>query len=212
MDHGVSHGSTRDRPTFSAGDQPNRHGPRLKGDDDSCKEIWMARAYDEEFTAFAVASLADLRRTAYLMCSDWHRAEDAAQEALIRVYRSWHRVERREGLLAYARRTTIRILIDDSRRPVRRERSVDIDDHHVAGIPAPDGGIVERDAMVRALSELTPRRRACVVLRYYHQLSVAETAAALGCSEGTVKSQTSDALRALRPLLATDDVETGPRR
>jgi DNA-directed RNA polymerase specialized sigma24 family protein len=117
----------------------------------------MAGEHDEEFVEFATASLPGLRRTGYLMCGDWHRAEDAAQEALIRVYRSWHRVERREGLLAYARRTTVRILIDESRRP-------------------------------------------CVVLRYYHDLSVAETARALGCSEGTVKSQTSDALRALRPL------------
>lgn len=171
----------------------------------------MSRSYDEEFTAFAAASLADLRRTAYLMCSDWHKAEDAAQEALIRVYRSWRRVERREGLLAYARRTTIRILIDDSRRPARRERSTEIDDHHGGGTPAPDVEIVERDAMVRALAGLTPRRRACVVLRYYHQLSVTETAAALGCSEGTVKSQTSDALRALRPLLETDEAQTGHR-
>lgn len=169
----------------------------------------MARSHDEEFTAFAAASLADLRRTAYLMCSDWHHAEDAAQEALIRVYRSWRRVERREGLLAYARRTTVRIIIDDSRRPRRRERPVDIDDSTAGALPAPDTGIVERDAMVRALSRLSPRRRACVVLRYYHQMSVAETAAALGCSEGTVKSQTSDALRAMRPLLEADEVETG---
>ncbi|WP_240938184.1 sigma-70 family RNA polymerase sigma factor [Nocardioides sp. JQ2195] len=101
--------------------------------------------------------------------------------------------------------------MDDSRRPKRRERSTEIDDHHMGGTPAGDVEVVERDAVVRALSELTPKRRACVVLRYYHQLSVRETAAALGCSEGTVKSQTSDALRALKPLLETDDTETGPR-
>lgn len=172
----------------------------------------MSSAHDEEFTAFAATAIADLRRSAYLMCGDWHHAEDAAQEALIRVYRSWRRIERREGLLAYARRTTIRILIDDSRRPRRRERPVEIDDHHVAGTASHETGVVEGDAMVRALSELTPRRRACVVLRYYHQMSVAETAEAMGCSEGTVKSQTSDALRALRPLLDPDDVETGQRR
>lgn len=171
----------------------------------------MVRSHDEEFTAFAAGALADLRRTAYLMCSDWHRAEDAAQEALIRVYRAWRRVERREGLLAYARRTTVNILIDESRRPARRERTVEIDDHHLGGTPAAESEVTERDAMVRALSTLTPKRRACVVLRYYHQCSVAETAAALGCSQGTVKSQTFEALRALRPLLAAD-IETGPRR
>ena len=170
------------------------------------------RQDDEEFTAFAVASLADLRRTAYLMCADWHQAEDAAQEALIRVYRSWSRIQRREGLLAYARRTTVRIIIDDSRRPSRRERPIEIDDHHLVADPAAEEGAVERDAMVRALSDLTPTRRACVVLRYSHRLSVAETAEALGCSEGTVKSQTSDALRALRPLVDPDGAEKGLTR
>lgn len=171
----------------------------------------MGRSHDEEFTAFAAASVADLRRTAYLMCGDWHRAEDAAQEALIRVYRAWSRVERREGLLAYARRTTVRILIDGSRRPWRRETPVEIDDRHADPVAGDDVGYVERDAMVRALSTLTPRRRACLVLRYYHQLSVRETAQALGCSEGTVKSQTSDALKALRPIL-TDSTTTGHLR
>ena len=166
----------------------------------------MARSYDDEFAAFAAGALAGLRRTAYLMCGDWHRAEDAAQEALIRVYRSWHRVERREGLLAYARRTTVRILIDESRRPWRRESPVDDQRLDRATSAGPETATTERDAMVRALASLTPRRRACVVLRYYHDLSVAETARALGCSEGTVKSQTSDALRALRPLVDPESV------
>jgi RNA polymerase sigma-70 factor (sigma-E family) len=159
----------------------------------------VRRSYDEEFTSFAVASLPDLRRTAYLMCGNWHHAEDAAQEALIRVYRSWRRIDRREGLLAYARRTTIRILIDQSRRPWRRERSIDRPESNQAVDPTAE--VDEREAMVRALSSLSPGRRACVVLRYYHDLTVAETARALGCSEGTVKSQTSDALKALRELV-----------
>jgi len=159
----------------------------------------MGRSYDEDFTAFATASLPHLRRTAYLMCGNWHYAEDAAQEALIRVYRSWRRVERREGLLAYARSTTVRILIDQSRRPWRRERPIDVPESNETVDPTAE--VDERDTMVRALSSLSPGRRACVVLRYYHDLTVAETARALGCSEGTVKSQTSDALKALRPIV-----------
>lgn len=160
----------------------------------------MGKSYDEEFTAFSVSALPQLRRTAFLVCSDWHRAEDAAQEALIRTYRSWRRIERREGLLAYARRTTIRLLVDESRRPWRRERtgpSGKVD----ASVPDLAEAYAERDAVLQALSSLSPGRRACVVLRYYQDLSVAETARALGCSEGTVKSQTSDALKALRPLV-----------
>jgi RNA polymerase sigma factor (sigma-70 family) len=99
----------------------------------------------------------------------------------------------------------VRILIDESRRPWRRETPTE--ERHDAGMPDPTVRSDERDAMVRVLSSLSPRRRACVVLRYYHDLSVAETARALGCSQGTVKSQTSDALRALRPLLG-DVVDT----
>ena len=159
----------------------------------------MGRSYDEDFTAFATASLPHLRQTAYLMCGNWHHAEDAAQEALIRVYRSWRRVDRREGLLAYARSTTVRILIDQSRRPWRREKSIEVPESNAAVDPT--AAVDERQTMVRALSSLAPGRRACVVLRYYHDLSVSETARALGCSEGTVKSQTSDALKALRPLV-----------
>lgn len=161
----------------------------------------MAQSYDEEFTAFAAGALPQLRRTAYLMSGDWHKAEDAVQDALIKVYRAWRRVERQEGLLSYARRTTVRLLIDESRRPWRRERPTA---GHDAGawVHASEAGVLDaRDEMVRALSELPPGRRACVVLRYYHDLSVADTAEMLGVSEGTVKSQTSQALAALRPLL-----------
>lgn len=173
----------------------------------------MNRSHDEEFRAFAASSLGSLRATGYLMCGDWHHAEDAAQEALVRLYQVWHRVERSEALLSYARRTTVRILVDESRRAWRRrERSGDPADHD-RGTPDPADLVVDSTALVQALARLSPRRRACVVLRYYGDLSVAETARALGCSEGTVKSQTSDALRALRPLLdAPLDTSPGSTR
>ncbi|MDO9456976.1 SigE family RNA polymerase sigma factor [Nocardioides sp.] len=168
--------------------------------------------HDEEFRVFAASALGPLRATGYLMCGDWHRAEDAAQEALVRLYLAWSRVERTEALLAYARRTTVRILVDESRRAWRRrERPGDPGDLGDLDRPAADPAerVVESEALVSALAQLAPQRRACVVLRYYGDLSVAETARALGCSEGTVKSQTSDALRALRPLL--DDTVTPGR-
>lgn len=169
----------------------------------------MATSHDEEFTAFAAASLPQLRRTAYLVCGDWHRAEDVVQDALIRLYRVWRRVERQEALLAYARRTTIRLLVDESRRPWRRERPTAGHgaDSWVSASSA--GAVDERDVMVRALSTLPPRRRACVVLRYYHDLSVRETADVLGCSEGTVKSQTAHALATLRAVLGDLDLVKG---
>ncbi|GAA4675007.1 SigE family RNA polymerase sigma factor [Nocardioides nanhaiensis] len=170
----------------------------------------MPRPHDDDFVAFATASMPDLRRTGYLVCGDWHRAEDAAQEALVRLYGAWDRVERREGLLAYARRSTVRVLIDESRRPWRRrETSSPMYDHDVVQSDPADG-VLDRDAVVRGLAGLSPRRRACLVLRYYQQLSVAETARVLGCSEGTVKSQTADALRALRPLVGGTVPATTP--
>ena len=194
-----------------------RPGPTHPGASSVCvvtavhdgKAMGMARSYDEEFTAFAAAALPHLRRTAFLMSGDWHRAEDVAQDALIKVYGAWRRVEHREGLLSYARRTTIRLLVDESRRPWRREHPTA---SHEAGAwvgPTGDTAFDERDVMVRALSELPPRRRACVVLRYYHELSVAETADMLGCSEGTVKSQTSQALDTLRALLGDSTLVKG---
>ena len=76
----------------------------------------MPRRDDEEFVAFATASRDRLRRTAYLMCGDWHRASDLAQEALIRVYVAWPRLERKGGLAAYARRAVVSAAIDASRR------------------------------------------------------------------------------------------------
>ncbi|WP_211349008.1 sigma factor [Nocardioides litoris] len=86
----------------------------------------MARGHDGELRAFAASALAPLRSTGYLLCGDRHRAEDAAQEALVRLYQAWPRIERREGLLAHARRTTVRILVDESRRAWhRRERGGD---------------------------------------------------------------------------------------
>ncbi|MCW2756662.1 MAG: polymerase, sigma-24 subunit, subfamily [Nocardioidaceae bacterium] len=158
----------------------------------------MGRGRDVEFTEFAVGSLRDLRRTAYLVCGDWHLAEDLAQDALIRVYRSWDRIERRESLAGYARRTTVRLAIDHARKPRRRERPGPVPDRVVTDATADLG---ERDEVTQALATLAPRQRACLVLRFHLDCTVAETARVLGCSEGTVKSQTSDALTRLRAAL-----------
>ena len=160
----------------------------------------MAGGRDEEYVGFAESALPRLRRTAYLLCGDWHRAEDAAQEALIRLYVAWPRVQRREGLMPYAHRTLVRILVDQSRRPWRREMA------SVEGIEpeaARDafGQVNTRLVLVAALQKVSPRRRACVVLRFFNDLSVTETAALLGCTEGTVKSQTARGLAELRVLL-----------
>lgn len=159
----------------------------------------MNPAAEQAFTEFAVASRARLRRTAYLMCGDWDRARDHVQEALVRVYVRWPKLQRQGGELAYARRAVASVVIDESRRRSSRELPADPD----VGRPSTEdvaAAVTDRAALMAALAGLPPRQRACVVLRYFEELDVRETAAALGCSEGTVKSQTSRALTALRSV------------
>jgi RNA polymerase sigma-70 factor (sigma-E family) len=166
----------------------------------------MARRDDEGFVEFAAASRDRLRRTAYLMCGDWHRSSDLVQEALIRVYVAWPRLERKGGLTAYARRAVVSVAIDQSRRRSSRELPSEVDEQ----VPATDdlaGGVADRDLLMRALASLPRRQRACVVLRYYEDLPVAEVAAALGINEGTVKSQTSRALASLKAMFEADHHE-----
>lgn len=154
---------------------------------------------DEGFTEFAVAARGRLRRTAYLMCGDWDRASDHVQEALIRVYANWSRLERQGGEMAYARRAVVSAFLDASRRRSSRERPVEAD----AGVASNEDvarSVTDRAALMAALIRLPERQRACVVLRYFEDLDVRETAAVLGCREGTVKSQTARGLASLRDM------------
>ncbi|WBB67575.1 SigE family RNA polymerase sigma factor [Micromonospora sp. WMMD812] len=139
-----------------------------------------------------------LRRTAYLLCGDWHRAEDLVQTALARMVVAARR-RRIDSLDAYSRRVLLRVYLDDNQRGSRRRERLGSD---LADLPAPAGDRVEALTVLAALRTLPPRQRAAVVLRYWEDRSVEETAEALGVSEGTVKSQCAKALAALRPVLA----------
>jgi RNA polymerase sigma-70 factor (sigma-E family) len=157
------------------------------------------RRDDEQYVDFVNASQHRLRRTAYLMTGDWQLAADATQEALLRVYVAWPRLERAGGLPTYARRAVVSAVIDQSRRPWRREEPAEID------LATPDRSRMEdhvsdREMLLAGLRALPPRQRACVVLRYFDQMSVEETADAMRCSPGTVKSQTSRGLDTLRAI------------
>jgi RNA polymerase sigma-70 factor (sigma-E family) len=155
---------------------------------------------DREFQAYFEARVAVVRRTAYLLCGDWHRAEDLAQTALAKLYVAWPRVNRNGQVDAYVRKIVVRAAIDDSRRWFRRRETAvaAVPDIH----PAPAPGSEDIVDVRRALAELPAGQRAAVILRYWEDLPIAETAELLGCSEGTVKSQASKGLAALRLLLA----------
>jgi RNA polymerase sigma-70 factor (sigma-E family) len=164
----------------------------------------MRRRDEPEFTEFAAASIGRLRRTAYLMCGDWHRAEDAAQDALVRIYRRWDKLNRQNGLNTYVHKVVVSVVLDQAKRPWRREHSTAEPDE----LPHPDAAtttIDDRQVVIAALAAIPSGQRACVVLRHYADLSIEETAEVLGISTGTVKSQTSRGLAHLRELLGSTE-------
>ena len=161
---------------------------------------------DAEFSEYVAGRRAQLRRTAYLLCGDSHRAEDLVQTTLMKVYVAWPRIRRDGSIEAYARRVMVNAHVDDTRRPWRRER-VGVEGLDVEARVPPSAE--DRDLLMAALADLPPRQRATVVLRHYWGLSVEETATDLGVSTGTVKSNTARGIDRLRHLLAEqpDDSE-----
>jgi RNA polymerase sigma-70 factor (sigma-E family) len=155
----------------------------------------VKREDEADFEAFVEASGRRLLRTAYLLVGDLHIAEDLLQTALERTARRWGRIS---GVPeAYARTAIANLATDRWRRRRVRPAEVFIDPPDVVHADfATD--VVVRDALIRALDQLTRRQRAVLVLRYFDDLTEPETAAALGISVGTVKSSTSRALGRLR--------------
>jgi RNA polymerase sigma-70 factor (sigma-E family) len=153
---------------------------------------------DREFGEYVDARALVMRRTAFLLCGDWHRAEDIVQTALIKLYGAWSRV-RRDSVDAYVRKVLVRTAIDDGRRGFfHRERTVDA---------VPESPVADHSSdldLKLALDALPPGQRAVVVLRYWEDLSITETARILGRTEGTVKSQAAKGLASLRDLLVDE--------
>jgi RNA polymerase sigma-70 factor (sigma-E family) len=153
---------------------------------------------DEAFAEYFAARSDAMRRTAYLLCGDWHRAEDLVQTAFTKLYLAWDRVSRHEVLDGYLRRTLIRTFLDERRRGWwRRERVSDVPMDGAQPADSPETRLV----ILQALTAVPPRQRAVLVLRYWEDLSVEETAGVLGCASGTVKSQAAKGLQALRGVL-----------
>jgi RNA polymerase sigma-70 factor (sigma-E family) len=156
---------------------------------------------DAGFAYWAAAQAPGLHRFAYLLCGDWHDAEDLVQEALAKAALHWKRIERIEYPDAYVRTILVNQCRSMWRRPWRRSHTSDTIE--LASADQADAVATHTD-LLAALQRLPVRQRATVVLRYYEDLSEAETAAALGCSIGTVKSQHHKALQALRVTMAKE--------
>ncbi len=159
---------------------------------------------EQQFTEFATLAAPRLRRTAFLLCGDWHTAEDLAQTALAKVFVSWRRISRKDAAQAYATRTLVNSYLADR----RRKRATEVLLHRLPDRAAPPPAPELRLVVLDALAALPPRSRAVVVLRYWEDLSVEQVADLLGCSSGNVKSQSARGLDKLRALL--DDVAPTP--
>ncbi|MFI5691195.1 SigE family RNA polymerase sigma factor [Kribbella sp. NPDC051586] len=153
----------------------------------------------EDFDDFVRGSATRLLRTAVLLTGDRGVGEDLVQETYERIYVHWPRI-RTGAPEAYARKTLTNLAANRWRKRQRRPTEVTLIDGHDHDRPTPDGSeaYAVRRELLAALQELAPRQRAVIVLRYYDDLTEAQTAEVLGCSVGTVKSQTSRALDRLR--------------
>jgi RNA polymerase sigma-70 factor (sigma-E family) len=174
--------------------RPGHGEVEVTGHDDGAGTARTARR-DAEFAEYMAARQPALLRTAYLLTGDRHSAEDLVQTALAKLYLSWDKVQRRESIDGYVRRILVNEHNSLWRRAWKRQETTvsHLPDRPAAEAPA------GRDADLWDFVQTLPRKqRAVVVLRFYEELSEAETAAALGVSVGTVKSQTSRALASLR--------------
>ena len=145
--------------------------------------------------------LTSLNRQAFLLCGDESQAEDLVQDALVRAFGRPLRTPRPGAAEAYVRVIMVNLFVGGARRQSRWNRAAPL----LTGtgtVTGPADQVLDRDVMLAALSGLSPRQRACVVLRYYQDLPVARVASALGVAEGTVKRYLSEAMTRLAARLS----------
>jgi len=166
------------------------------------------RDSEAAFAEFVTREWSRLVRVGYLLTGDIGRAEDLVQQALVKVHRHWERVHLDGSPYAYTRAAVANESTSWWRRKRVAENLGDIPAHADREQRDAYAGVDNRDALIRALHTLPPRMRAVIVLRFYDELSEAETAQALGISVGSVKSQTSRGLDRMREAF-TQDSEHG---
>jgi len=161
-----------------------------------------------DFEAFVAARSTALWRSAYLLTGDPHRAEDLLQTALVKAWRNWHKITHRQAVESYVRAAMVSTYTDWWRR--RWNGEIATGELPETAAPSETARVEVRRDVLAALALLSRGQRAVVVLRYFDDLTEAQTAAVLGVSVGTVKSQAARALAALRgsPLFATEGTDS----
>ncbi len=153
---------------------------------------------DADFIAFITDRMLWLRRVAFALCQDWHEADDLAQTSIAKFYTRWPRIRSTDNLDGYLRTIVVNTYLSARRGPWWRRVTLH---HPPTEAPSFDPDITTRAELRDALAAIPPRQRAAIVLRFYCDLTVEQTAHELGCSPGTVKSQTSRGLAALRRIM-----------
>ncbi len=161
---------------------------------------------DEEFTAFVTATADRLRRTAYLLCGDWHLAQDVTQTAYARMYASWGRIRLSDNVHAYSRRVLMNAIFDQRKR--RSSGEVVLAELPESATRPTEAAAELHVTLMRALATLPVRDQAIVVLRYWEDHSVETVAEILDVSASVVTTRSARALTRLRALLGEEFIRT----
>ncbi|MET8150441.1 SigE family RNA polymerase sigma factor [Actinoplanes sp. NPDC049668] len=164
----------------------------------------MRDGSQEEYVEYVTARIPALRRLAYLLAGDEHRADDLVQQTITTLFVKWRRARTATHLDGYVRTMLVRTYLDERRLAWARVRLLRETPERPAR--AGDTGVEDRHVLRAALARVPRRQQAVLVLRFYYDLPVDEVAATLGCSAGTVKSQTSRGLATLRRLLGETEL------
>jgi RNA polymerase sigma-70 factor (sigma-E family) len=156
---------------------------------------------DAAYVAYVHGRVPALRRIAYLLCGDGHQTDDLVQETITKLYARWPRISGMDNVDAYVHTMLVRAFLDEKRRGWWRVRLLGSPPDSPADAP---GGAEDRTVLRAALAKVPPRQQAVLVLRFLCDLPVADVARILNCSDGTVKSQTSHGLAALRRILGPE--------
>ena len=153
----------------------------------------------DDYVEYVSARVPALRKLAFTLTGDGHRADDLVQQTITTLYVKWSRARKAENLDGYVRTMLVRSFVDERRLAWAKVRLF-----REAPEPPPfepDGAVEDREVLRAALKRVPRRQRAVLVLRFFYDLPVEEVATILGCTGGTVKSNTSRGLATLRTLL-----------